>query len=60
MDDSLAGGGEEDMVYSEFLEGIAAVAHTKIPTPYITTAKRCESKEQSISLCSVMATLLTC
>ena len=40
LDDTCVGGGEEDMVYSEFLEGIAAVSLTKICTPYITLAKR--------------------
>jgi len=39
-DDTSVGGGEDDMVYSEFLEGLAAVSMTKICTPYITTPKR--------------------
>ena len=34
------GGGEDAMVYSEFLEGIAATAHHKLSSPYICMAKR--------------------
>ena len=41
MGDEESGGGEDAMVYTEFLEGIAATAHHKICSPYICMAKRC-------------------
>ena len=38
--DAMAGGGEDAMVYSEFLEGLAAAAHHKLCSPYVCMAKR--------------------
>ena len=41
--DGEGGGGEDAMVYSEFLEGLAATAHHKLCSPYICMAKRVDA-----------------
>lgn len=39
-DDVGAGGGEDAMVYAEFLEGVASVALSKVTSPYVTIPRR--------------------
>lgn len=40
MSDASIGGGEDAMIYSEFVEGVAALAYYKVCSPYISPARR--------------------
>lgn len=41
ISDTEIGGGEDAMVYGEFIEGLCAVAAFKMCSPYISVARRC-------------------
>lgn len=43
LDDTTIGGGEDDMIYSEFLEGIAAVALYKYCSSYVSISRRIDN-----------------
>lgn len=40
VSDASIGGGEDAMIYSEFVEGVAALAYYKVCSPYISPARR--------------------
>lgn len=42
-DDAAVGGGEDEMIYSEFLEGVGSVAMFKFCSPYVSAQKRIDN-----------------